>query len=199
MDGGRGSGRAFLFVPDDVRLRHWASTIAEVRRHRLERRSDAETDEYQAPENEGLDRLRSEPDEQLSLFAVLSATATDTPPESIFDEDDDGPDDLDDEAGGDDERLTIDLGALPPAGPVIIGPRRGRKERDRLRQLNADLARELVVVTNRTHAAVNFELNRLSGVAKVSAATVDQLERRARVAEEWLGRRKRRARLDRFV
>jgi hypothetical protein len=95
--------------------------------------------------------------------------------------------------------LTIDLGALPPAGPVIIGPRRGRKERDRLRQLNADLARELVVVTNRTHAAVNFELNRLSGVAKVSAATVDQLERRARVAEEWLGRRKRRARLDRFV
>jgi hypothetical protein len=37
-----------------------------------------------------------------------------------------------------------------------------------------------------THAQVNAELNRLSGVRRVSEATLDQLERRAAAAEKWL-------------
>lgn len=194
--GGRGSTRAFLFIPDDARLRHWANVIAEVRRHHLIRRSDAETDEFEQDENEGLDRLKAEDDEQLSLFAVLSATASEPPGEiSVFDDDDDvgGEGDADSE---DDERLIIDLTMLPSPGPNVRG--RDRRERDRLRQRNADLARELVVSTNRTHAAVNFELNRLSGVSKVSEATVDQLLRRSRMAEEWLGRNQKRVRMARF-
>ena len=54
-------------------------------------------------------------------------------------------------------------------------------------------------MTGRTHANINYELNRLSGVSKVASATVEQLERRAKAAEEWLGRKERRRNLDKFV
>jgi hypothetical protein len=40
--------------------------------------------------------------------------------------------------------------------------------------------------TGQTHAAVNAELNRVSGVKKVSEATVEQLERRMAKADAWL-------------
>jgi len=39
-----------------------------------------------------------------------------------------------------------------------------------------------------THAQVNGELNRLSGVGKVSEATVEQLETRLAHADRWLTR-----------
>lgn len=205
--GGRGSGRAFLFVPDDIRLRHWANEIKEVRRHRLERRSPAETDEAEIDRPEGLDPLQADPDEQLSLFMVLSATASDAPDvlaagnadeeEDVF-LDGDGDDVIPGQDDPADERLVIDLTTLPAPGRAG-GRRTDRKERDRLRQLNTDLAHELALSTNRSHAAINGELNRLAGVSKVSAATVSQLERRAKAADEWLGRNRRKARLARFV
>lgn len=37
-----------------------------------------------------------------------------------------------------------------------------------------------------SHGKVNAELNRVSGVSRVSEATVDQLERRLEQAEAWL-------------
>ena len=37
-----------------------------------------------------------------------------------------------------------------------------------------------------THAAVNNELNRITGLRKVSEATVEDLERRLARAEKWL-------------
>ena len=65
--------RAWLFVPDDLRLRAWASLIAEQRRHSLVRDA-SRTPAFEAP------RLTAELDaaEQLSLFAPLSAVATGT-------------------------------------------------------------------------------------------------------------------------
>ena len=39
-----------------------------------------------------------------------------------------------------------------------------------------------------THAQVNGELNRLSGVGRVSEATVEQLERRLAAADRWLAK-----------
>ena len=42
--------------------------------------------------------------------------------------------------------------------------------------------------TGWTHAKVNAELNRLSGINKVTEATADQLERRLRHANKWLVR-----------
>lgn len=196
---GRGRQRAYLFMPDDVRLRQFGSTISETRRHVLVKKSDAETDGFEESESEGLEPLVDD-GEQLSLFAVLSATADGLPPDlDIFADDDPDHDGVQDGPPSEaDEALVIDLSSLPPAGPVAL-TRRGRKERDRLREANAELARQLVGLTGKTHAAVNFELNRLSGVSKVSEATVDQLDRRARQGQLWIDRIQKLHRMKRFV
>jgi hypothetical protein len=61
-----------------------------------------------------------------------------------------------------------------------------REHKSRLRAANASLARELVRRTKLTHAQVNAELNRLSGVTRVSEATLQQLQRRLGAAERWI-------------
>ncbi len=69
--------KAYLFIPDDARLRGWAHRIAETRRHSL-RRDTSPRPEADPAE---LDELREEvvsDAEQLSLFAVISAVATET-------------------------------------------------------------------------------------------------------------------------
>lgn len=200
---GRGRQRAYLFMPDDPRLRHFGASISESRRHLLKKKSDAETDEYPVEENEGLDELTGPPDEQMSLFAVLSATAENPDDLDVFADDEDDEFDPDDAAAAEDaevaDELTLDLDALPPPDPNLVGRRVDRRARDRLRDRNTELVRELAVMTGRTHANINYELNRLSGVSKVASATVEQLERRAKAAEEWLGRKERRRNLDKFV
>jgi superfamily II DNA or RNA helicase len=182
------SQKAFFFIPDDPRLRRFAAGIAEQRRHSLRRKDD----EREEPED-GLDELPGvEPqEEQLSLFSVLSAVALGDPfePEWVADDHDvDWPDDQSDE---DDPDLTITL--APPPRPGAGGPgathhRTRREHKAHLREENADWARDLVRVTGLTHAQVNSELNRMSGVSKVSEATVDQLERRLQAAEAWFRR-----------
>lgn len=199
---GRGRQRAYMFMPDDARLRHYGAAISETRRHTLVKKSDAETDEFEEQENEGLDALVDD-GEQMSLFAVLSATADGLEDLDIFSDDDDPDFDPDAETAEEaiteaDEQLLIDLASLPPAGPMGL-TRRGRKERDRLRDLNADLVLELVGLTGKTHAAVNFELNRLSGVSKVAEATIEQLDRRAKHGQVWTDRIQKRKNMQRFV
>jgi superfamily II DNA or RNA helicase len=193
---GHGSGRAYLFIPDDARLRHWAASIGEVRRHCLASRDDDDG------ENGNEDRLRRDDDDgQLSLFAVLSATVTDASGElDVFHDEEVHHHSADHhpELVAEDEHLIIDLHALPSPGPTSIR-QADRRQRERLRRLNTDLARELAVITNRPHSMVNAEMNRLAGVRKVSIATVDQLQRRADRGDEWLAKERRKARLSRFV
>ena len=57
-----------------------------------------------------------------------------------------------------------------------------------LRKRNADLVRLLVRRANMDHKAVNLELNRLSGIKRISDATADQLEQRLEAGEKWLTR-----------
>jgi hypothetical protein len=57
-----------------------------------------------------------------------------------------------------------------------------------LRARNAAVAQRLVDLTGLSHGKVNAEMNRLANVAAVGAATTDQLDRRLRQAEAWLGR-----------
>jgi superfamily II DNA or RNA helicase len=183
------SQKAFFFIPDDPRLRRFAAGIAEQRRHSLRRKDDDER-------GDGTDALDEVPgtepqEEQLSLFSVLSAVALGEPfePEWVSEEHDadwrdDPPPDADDE-------LTITL--APPPRPGAGGPgsthhRTRREHKVHLRDENADWARDLVRVTGLTHAQVNGELNRMSGVAKISEATVEQLERRLQAAESWFRR-----------
>jgi superfamily II DNA or RNA helicase len=170
--------RAWLFIPNDPRLRMHAARVAEQRRHSLRRdESDRQVERDEAE----LDALPD--DEQMSLFAVISAVAT----EAAEPLEEDFPDEEPDDGPTDDFELTL----APP--PPLAGATGGgtalltrREEKQELREANAKVARELVRRTGMTHAQVNAELNRLSGVRRVSEATLDQLERRAAAAEKWL-------------
>jgi superfamily II DNA or RNA helicase len=189
--------RSYLFIPDDARLRARAFQIAEVRRHSLRRDSP----ERQAPDPAELDPQVAggeAGDDQLSLFAVISATATDTDTHGDALDDDEH---LDEEV--EDPALTMELPALAGAGVIGGGPdglggsedgggdgppltRRERKER--LRHANARMAAELVRRTGWPHPKVNAELNRLAGVRRITEATVEQLEKRLRHGERWYTR-----------
>jgi superfamily II DNA or RNA helicase len=187
---GTRSQKAFFFIPDDPRLRRFAAGIAEQRRHSLRRRDDEGPG---AGDEGGLDELPGTPDqeEQLSLFSVLSAVAVGAPhePEWITEDHEGDPADLPDDDV--DDELTITLAPPPrPGGGGAGSPhhRTRREHKAHLRAENADWARDLARVTGMTHAQVNAELNRLSSVAKVSEATVEQLERRLLAAEAWYRR-----------
>ena len=167
--------RAWLFIPDDPRLRTHAAQVAEQRRHSLQR---AERETVEREEAEALGD-----DEQMSLFAVISAVAT------SIDVHDDEFFELVDEGGAEEVEL-----ALAPPPPLAGGLGAGtatltrKEEKRQLREANAGVARELVRRTRLTHAQVNAELNRLSGVRRVTEATVEQLERRLAAADRWLAK-----------
>jgi hypothetical protein len=177
--------RAWLFIPDDPRLRMHAARVAEQRRHSL-RRDDREPG-FERPERE--EQLSA--DEQLSLFAVISAVATAAPDHADNDAFPYELEDLDDDA--DEFELTLapppplagDGGSIAATGTATITR---REEKQQLRDANATVARELVRRTGMTHARVNAELNRLSSVRRVSEATIDQLERRLTCADRWLAK-----------
>ncbi len=190
-----GRGRAFMYVPDDPRLRQFATSIKEVRRHKLDLyKGQREVDERSERADDA--------EEQMSLFAVHSATATDADHEdevatalrSELEESDLPGVDGDDESSEpivDHPDLVLDLTRLPPVDangrvrPTVPG---GRKERERLRSMNNRWVRDLVGVTGLTHAQVNAELNRLSGVRRVAQATAVELQRRSEEAQKWHSR-----------
>jgi hypothetical protein len=103
-------------------------------------------------------------------------------------------DDLD-PALDDDDGLVLDLAPPPPLAGAPRGlddsllgvggaaGRTRREEKRRLREQNAELVASLVRRTGQTHAQVNAELNRLSGVGRITEATVAQLRTRLEVAE----------------
>ena len=179
--------KSYLFIPDDPRLRARASQIADQRRHSLRRREQERAERDPAALDTG-------EEEQLSLFAALSAVATDHQDHDELDLDD-VDDDLD-PALDDDPTLVLSLAPPPPlAGDrrtvpdgrdIEIGGASGRTRREekrRLREQNAELVATLVRRTGQTHAQVNAELNRLSGVGRITEATVAQLRKRLEVAE----------------
>jgi superfamily II DNA or RNA helicase len=191
--------RAYVFLPDDPRLRRHAATVAESRRHHLRNRSRSEG----VGAGGGEERVGDE--EQLSLFSVIGAVAFDSahpdPPVGrrlgVFDADDDTPGDGDGGAGG--VEVVLVPPPLPGAGPMggpgrHPGPDTGpagpglRARKRRLRDLNAEVAAELVRATGWPHARVNAELNRLAGIRRISEATLVQLERRLDHARRWLRR-----------
>jgi len=202
---GIGRQAAYVFIPDDPRLRAGAARIAEARRHVLRRsgRDDpagrAERDTA-APGQE----FAGGEHEQLSLFTVISAVAT-----GAVDLGGEGVDEP--LAADDDPSLVLDLGAPPP----LLGARPGARGRGagaggtrdpaeglasgvdiltrtehkaHLRLANSSIARALARQTGWSHAKVNAELNRLSGLARVTEATLEQLESRLGHGERWLAR-----------
>ena len=177
---------AYFFVPDDHRLRGHAATIAMQRRHSVQKRP---TSEIQVKDPTALD----DREEQMSLFAALSST--------VLEEERAGSDGIDPSEAqitsnaGDLVGHPFDLPPPPPlAGraeehsvPDALASIRSRFVGKReLRDKNSDRVRTIARIVGWEHRAVNGELNRRSGVHRITEATTQQLEHRLNTAEAWL-------------
>jgi len=182
---GQASQKAYFFIPDDVRLRYHARTIAEQRHHSISKRVEAGTQEGSA-----LDDLSRavKVEAQPSLFEALSSVAVVAPGDDGLDPHEDLIVSADDLSG-----QPIDL---PPAPPLpgrqpdaksVLGDLRTRHARKKeLRQWNSDRVVDLVRATGMDHRLVNADLNRRSGVSKVAEADENLLRRRLDAADKWL-------------
>jgi len=188
------SQKAFMYLPDDVRLRGHATALANQRRHSIELRKtrEVETDFDTVTQETGQE-------EQLSLFAALSSTVIDEAESAPSDGLDHNekyvtlPEDLEGFPidlppppplpGRDAVMLSDDPWATPSADSV---PQSRAAEKARLREKNAMRVREIVARTGQSYPEVNAELNRLSNVKRITAATVADMERRLRAADKWL-------------
>ena len=184
--------RAWLYIPDDPRLRRLAEGVAEQRRHSLFKRARADGEdgfEDSGAEFDGVGDLGD--DEQLSLFQAMSAVATGVEGADSLDDDADAGYDLAWEPDDGDASLDIALPPLPRRRGRVLAPANGvsvslAEQKSKLRKDNAALVAHLVQVTGKSHREVNGELNRLAGVRKVTEATAEQLSRRIVVGEKWV-------------
>ena len=175
--------RAWLYLPDDPRLRTWAALITRQRRHSLARAMRRCSGSVYGERNvaAGLDDAELA---QLSLFAPLSAVATETLSVSPWHEP------LPDEWSADDRAIEVQLAPPPTLAAVTVASdgRTRRQTKDALRAANAAAARDLVRRTGLTHAQTNAELNRQVGLRRIAEATVEQLALRLEQADRWLAR-----------
>jgi superfamily II DNA or RNA helicase len=171
--------RAWLYIPDDLRLRIRAAEIAEARRHSLRR---THRDDEDRPLRQGPDDAVTLGD-QLSLFAALSAVAVAGDASAPWHEP--LPDDWSD---GADTGIEIELGPPPPVAAMSADGGHGmtrRQAKDRLRLANAEAAKDIARVSGLSYAAVNLELNRSAGTRRVTEATEQQLQVRLHAARRW--------------
>ena len=189
VPGQAGRQPSYMFMPDDPRLRAHAISITEERRHFL-KKADDEAD----PMGEALlDEVpTAREDEQMSLFSAVSATPSG---EALVHKVDEtlglfgSLDDGEDEPA--DEEFELQLAEAPhleiPRAPDASGLSPVQRRRA-LRDANAVLVRAIAGATGMTHAQVNGELNRMSGVRRVAEADADALERRRAAGAQWLAR-----------
>lgn len=176
---GLGAQPAYMFIPDDPRLRAHAHAIAEQRRHSLRRDEDADRDPPVAVDP--MDRTDARDEGQLSLFTPLSATPTGQA--GMHDPTHLG---LTVNDADEDDVLTLELDDVPHLATPDAHAESPRERRRRLRDANADVVRKLSREERLPHARINAELNRLVGVGAIGEATLRQLEARHRAAERWL-------------
>lgn len=171
---------AWVYIPDDPRLRALAFAIKDQLVHVIGKRKDArkddEWDEVPPPER----------GEQVSLFAAISSSAS-----SVSDDaaDDDG---WDVPALGDrhpdDPTLEIDVPPPPrTAAQRTNGQGPSYRRREELRAQNHDRVVLIARLTGLGHQEINSRLNRDASVSGgVSKASIAELERRLKVADRWL-------------
>jgi superfamily II DNA or RNA helicase len=196
--------RAYMFIPDDPRLRLFASGIAEQRRHSL-RKPDRGIDDPMERDGDPLEReLDADGAEQISLFSAISAIPLDASgrPLALEPVEEDAahegiPGLVDEDAPPEERRapsvpfeLTAQVFAEPvptpepePATGPVDSPRTRKRK---LREQNSAIVASLAHRTRRSHAEINAELNRRIGIARITEATIAQLERRLDAARRWL-------------
>lgn len=190
VPGQGGRQPSYMFMPDDPRLRAHAIGITEERRHFLKKADDEADPLGEAP----LDEVPAgRDDEQLSLFAAVSATPSGEALVHKVDETLGLFGSLEDEDEGEaaDEEFELQLAEAPhleiPRAPDATGLSPVQRRRA-LRDANAVLVRAIAGATGMTHAQVNGELNRMSGLRRVAEADSDALERRRAAGAQWLAR-----------
>jgi superfamily II DNA or RNA helicase len=198
---GRPSQKAYVYIPDDPRLRAHAFQIADARRHVLRSRTEDLDEEFrreQDPDEAGAELDALVDPEQLSLFSVLSAVATSMQVHGFSesgleltpfdgDNDPDIPEPMFDDI--DLAGLSLDLPDVPTdEGFAPVGGLSVAERKEELRVRNAAIAQRVVDMTGDNHAKVNAEINRSAAVTSVGSATTEQLERRLRHGESWLRR-----------
>jgi superfamily II DNA or RNA helicase len=189
----RRSQSAYMFIPDDARLRSFALGIAEQRRHSL-RKPDREDDEELLRDEEDPAQAESAED-QLSLFAAISSVAFEADgaplePARVIEEGDEEIPGL----VGDEEVLeemvaplpTPEIDLAPPAVEVAPARKSVHHRKRELRERNSACVRALVHATRDSHADINKRLNRQVGIRRITQATLSQLERRLVLARRWL-------------
>lgn len=207
---------AYMFIPDDARLRMLASGIAEQRRHSL-KKPEPDGDAPMSASEDGftdpIEREMREGEEQLSLFSAISAIPLDEHgrplqslaipedfvrelPEAEEEDVEEVPDFYGDEALAAPGRSRLELTSPEPmfAEPMPAPEsddreepaRSSRSRRIELREENSARVRRLVHRTRMAHADVNAELNRLVGIRRVTDATVAKLQERLEAADRWL-------------
>ncbi len=208
--GGPGRQAAYMLIPDDQRLRTFATGIAEQRRHSLRKPSRDEDDDFgmRRPWDDEGPREPREPaaeDGQCLLFAAISAVALDEhgrPIETprILDEDtgdagDDPIPDLVDMAQVGAGNLHGQMVESVPLRPVPLPEHEPSSSpaatsalarRRRLREQNSQAVADIVHATGKGHAQVNAYLNKKIGIKRITEASVRQLERRLVLAKTLL-------------
>jgi superfamily II DNA or RNA helicase len=212
---GMGRQTAYMFIPDDKRLRTFANGIAEQRRHSL-RKLERDDDGFgRRPEEDALDgdpdapaEAAADEDGQLSLFTALSAVPLDDQgrplaTERVYEDPngDEIPDAIPDFVGAparrDAHAEAIEVAPVPlpepepsPADPTAAASPKvsALARRRQLREANAAAVADLVHLTGKSHAEVNAELNRKVSIRRITEATIRQLELRHQAALKMMQR-----------
>ena len=189
---GLANQKAYVYLPDDPRLRSHAFQIAEARRHVLRPPADRKDEFTPAQLMQEATKELELFYEQLSLFSVLSSTATGMTVHAFtehgitYDDEPEVPEPDNTVASGD----VLVLPEIPTdAGFQLLGSKSVADRKEELREQNLSIAKWLVDFTGWSHAKVQKEMNRLAGIESVGSATNSQLEQRARRGEGWLRRR----------
>ena len=191
---GRASQKAYVFLPDDPRLRAHAFQIADARRHVL--RPPVEADDDPSPTSSERPRRRVAAARRRPSSCRCSACCPRSPPASDPRVHRDGLDVARRRAGparadASDRRPLVDV-ELPdiPTELGYVAARAGQRRRAQGGAARAQ--RRPGPRARRPHRLdvrrVNAEMNRLIGITSVGAATNEQLERRAERADDWLRR-----------
>lgn len=203
---GGGRQNAYMFIPDDVRLRTFGANIAEQRRHSLRKPDEKQDDPFAAeqPPREQAAAPEEEADGQLSLFTAISAVALDDQGRRleearVFDPElGDAIPDLAPPRGAGAPDLTLPPVPLDSPAPVPLPARDAvpvaaaaeamspLARRRLLREQNSDAITDLAHMTGRTHAELNADLNRRLKIRRISEASVRQLQQRLELAKKML-------------
>jgi len=183
---------ASVFIPDDNRLRAFAEEIRQQRVHHLEQdieltRSRSQDEDFEESDYSFFTPLNSSAEHKGTIVSDVTFTAAQLDIAATF------------SAGTCQKEIAAmilhrsgyfsEVEQVPVAAPT---PRKTdvRKE---LRNTNNNIARAIAMETGNEFAHVNYDLNGRAGIRSIKDASVEQLERRLKVATEILQGAKRRA------